>query len=111
MGTLFLLEVERLIVMVGSFMDLDKSQDFYVCFFKCKRKVMILEEGMAIHCSILAWRIPMDRGAWRATVHGVAKSQTRLRDSVQHSTMMFELAALHRKVFLCVKDKMREDSM
>ena len=26
---------------------------------------------------ILAWRIPMDRGAWWATVHGVAKSQTR----------------------------------
>ena len=24
---------------------------------------------------------PMDRGAWRATVHGVAKSQTRLRGS------------------------------
>ena len=35
-----------------------------------------LEEGMATHSSILAWRIPMDRGAWRATVHGVAKSQT-----------------------------------
>ena len=35
-----------------------------------------LEEGMATHCSILAWRIPMDRGAWRATVHGVAKSWT-----------------------------------
>ena len=33
-----------------------------------------LEEGMAAHSSILAWRIPMDRGAWRATVHGVAKS-------------------------------------
>ena len=30
--------------------------------------------------SILAWRIPMDRGAWQATVHGVAKSQTRLTD-------------------------------
>ena len=27
-----------------------------------------LEEGMAAHSSILAWRIPMDRGAWRATV-------------------------------------------
>ena len=27
-----------------------------------------LEEGMANHSSILAWRIPMDRGAWRATV-------------------------------------------
>ena len=34
-----------------------------------------LEEGMAIHSSILAWRIPMDRGAWWATVHGVAQSQ------------------------------------
>jgi len=33
-------------------------------------------EGMATHCSILAWRIPMDRGAWWATVHGVSKSQT-----------------------------------
>ena len=35
-----------------------------------------LEEGMATHSSVLAWRIPMDREAWRATVHGVAKSQT-----------------------------------
>ena len=34
-----------------------------------------LEEGMATHSSIPAWRIPMDRGAWRATVHGVKKSQ------------------------------------
>ena len=39
-----------------------------------------LEEGMAPHSSILAWRIPMDRGAWRAAVHGVRESQTRLRD-------------------------------
>ena len=36
----------------------------------------ILEKEMATHSSILAWRIPMDRGAWWATVHGVAKSQT-----------------------------------
>ena len=34
-----------------------------------------LEEGMATHSSVLAWRIPMDRGAWWATVHGVAKNQ------------------------------------
>ena len=40
---------------------------------------------MATHCSILAWRIPMDRGAWWATVHGVAESQTRLSNS-KHST-------------------------
>ena len=26
-----------------------------------------LEEGTATHCSILAWRIPMERGAWQAT--------------------------------------------
>ena len=31
-----------------------------------------LEKGMATHASILAWKIPLDRGAWWATVHGVA---------------------------------------
>ena len=35
-----------------------------------------LEEGMATYSSILAWRIPMARGAWWATVHGVTKSDT-----------------------------------
>ena len=35
-----------------------------------------LEKGMAPHSSILAWRIPMDRGAWWATVHGVTESDT-----------------------------------
>ena len=39
-----------------------------------------LEEGMATPSSILAWRIPMDRGAWRATVHGAPKSQTQPSD-------------------------------
>ena len=29
---------------------------------------------MTTHSSILAWRIPMDRGAWQGTVHGVAES-------------------------------------
>jgi len=37
-----------------------------------------LEEGMAAHSSILAWRIPMGRRAWWAVVHRVAKSRTRL---------------------------------
>ena len=39
-----------------------------------------VEKGMAAHSNILAWRIPMDRGAWQVTVHGVAKCQTRLND-------------------------------
>ena len=34
-----------------------------------------LEEVMATHSSILAWRIPKDRGAWWATVCRVARSQ------------------------------------
>ena len=37
-----------------------------------------LEEETANPSSILAWKNPMDGGAWRATVHGVTKSRTRL---------------------------------
>ena len=33
-----------------------------------------LADGMETHSSTLAWRIPMGRGAWQATVHGVTKS-------------------------------------
>ena len=35
-----------------------------------------LEEGMATHSRILAWRILMDRGAWQAIVHGATESWT-----------------------------------
>ena len=43
-----------------------------------------LEEVMATLSSIPAWRIPVDRGAWWATVHGAAKSQTRLSDKAHN---------------------------
>ena len=45
-----------------------------------------LEEGMATHSSILAWRILMDRGTWRATVRGVPKSLIGLKQlsTAQH---------------------------
>ena len=36
-----------------------------------------LEEDMATHSSILAWRIPMSRGTWWTTVHEIAKSRDR----------------------------------
>ena len=38
----------------------------------------LLEESMDTHSIILSWRISMDREAWHAIVHGVAKSWTRL---------------------------------
>ena len=39
---------------------------------------------MATHSSVLAWRIPMDRGAWWATVHGVTESDMTERLSMLH---------------------------
>ena len=45
----------------------------WVQFLRCEDP---LEEGMATHSSILAWKIPW-RGAWWAIVHVAAKSQTR----------------------------------
>ena len=36
----------------------------------------LLEESLATYCSILAWRIPMDRGVWQAIVPGVTQSGT-----------------------------------
>ena len=39
-----------------------------------------LKEGVGTHSHVLDWRIPMDRGAWQAIVHGVTNSQTRLSD-------------------------------
>ena len=38
-----------------------------------------LEKEMATHSSILAWRIPVDGGAWWAAVYGVTQTWTRLK--------------------------------
>ena len=40
-----------------------------------------LEKGMATHSSVFAWRIPGTEEPWWATVHGVAKYQTRLSNT------------------------------
>ena len=56
-----------------------------------------LEKEMASHSSVLAWRILMDRGAWWATVHGVAKRRTRLKRLSIHVSMLFLMAIQRRK--------------
>ena len=53
-----------------------------------------LEEEMATHSSVLAWRIPGTGGAWWAAVYGVAKSWTRLSDF----TFTFHFHALGKEM-------------
>ena len=48
---------------------------------------------MTTYSSILAWRIPMDRGAWWTTVHRVAKNQISLSD-FQFSSIQFSLSVV-----------------
>ena len=47
-------------------------------FFNSSKGNSSPEKEMATHSSILAWENSVDRGAWWAIVHGVAKSQTQL---------------------------------
>ena len=59
------------------------------------------------HSNILAWRIHLDRGVWRATFHGITKSRTRLSDyrsltrphACTHMHSMLEFS-LHRSFLL-----------
>ena len=53
--------------------EMQETQETWVQFQGWENS---LEEEMAIHSSILAWKIPKDRGAWQAAVHGVTKGQT-----------------------------------
>ena len=53
---------------------------------------MPLEEGMAIYSSILAWRIFMDRGAWRATVHGVGCKESDMTERLSTAQPQLEKA-------------------
>ena len=60
---------------------------------------------MATHSSIVAWRIPMDRGAWRATVHGATVySQSDMTEQVRTSQHMILCANYeHDIMFLSIK--------
>ena len=54
---------------------------------------------MATHPSILAWRIPLDRGAWRAAVHGVKES-----DMTERVSVKYDLAVVLMCIFLMTLD-------
>ena len=45
------------------------------------------EKEMATCSSILTWRIPMDRGAWQATVHGITRVRHNLVTKPLPSTL------------------------
>ena len=64
-----------------------------------------LEEGMATHSSILAWRIPWTREALRGTVHEVTKSQTWLEQLSMHAYIyicVYTYTHTHTYVYVCL---------
>ena len=61
-----------------------------------------LEESVATHSSILAWRIPMDGGAWRATVPGVSKSRTWLSDWARDHWVTLLYDVINTTLYICV---------
>ena len=73
LDVLFLLDViTQIILLYVMVKNLPAMQETWVRSLGWENS---LEEEMATHSSILAWRIPWtDRGAWQAAVHGVAKS-------------------------------------
>ena len=57
-----------------------------------------LEKEMATHSSILAWKISMDWGAWKATVHRVTKSWTRLSNFTSLSCLFVNVSLGHQLI-------------
>ena len=76
-GTVYLLQYSWASLVAQLLKNPPAMQETRVCFLGWED---LLEEGIATHSNILAWRIPIVRGAWWPTVHGVAKSQTWLSD-------------------------------
>ena len=84
--------------------NLPTMQDTWVWSLGCEDS---LEEGMATHSSILAWRIPMDRGAWQATVHGVADLDTIERLSTAQHVKWEKAGMQGRPWFYKLKDHLQ----
>ena len=64
-----------------------------------------LEKGMATHSSIL--ENSMDRGAWQATVHGVAKSWTQLSNRHTHTASLLFLHIFYQRVDMVTPSSLR----
>ena len=65
-----------------------------------------LEKGLVPHSSMLAWRILMDRGTWRATVHGVTKSDTtELTHTHTHTHTLSLSLSLPLSLYLSLRGK------
>ena len=63
-----------------------------------------LEEEMAPHSSILAWKNSMDRGVWQATVYGITKSQTQLATECTHTHIPGNTIALEKISVAILRD-------
>ena len=50
---------------------------------------------MVTYSSISAWKIPIDRGGWQATIHGVANSWTQVSDQAQCSIILHKKNVLY----------------
>ena len=55
------------------------------------------EKAMATHSSVLAWRIPMDRGSWQATVHRITNSRTGLKWLSMHTHILSQVGERNTK--------------
>ena len=59
-------------------------------------------KAVVIHSSIFAWRIPVDRGAWWATVHRVVQSRTRVKRLSMHVHLRLSLSFFKSNyLFIC----------
>ena len=55
------------------------------------------EKAAATHSSVLAWRIPMDRGSWQATVHRITNSRTGLKRLSMHTHILSQVGERNTK--------------
>ena len=60
-------------------------------------------EGHGNPLQYFDWENPMDRGAWRATVHKVTKSWTQLKQLSTHAPTPWAINIVRPKCFLFIK--------